>query len=303
MSAGTTATSGASAGASPAEHGPFGVAAASTPAATPDPAGVDGILAALEAGRLRAAAPDPAAPGGWALRPDARAAILALFADRATRSWTAAEAFGFSDRAGLPPKDIAGSPDGRAAASAGRPWRIVPGGTAIRAGAHLEPGVVVMPPSYINVGAWVGADTMVDSHVLVGSCAQVGARVHLAAGVIVGGVLEPAGARPVIVEDDAFVGAGCLLLDGVLVGQGAVLGAGVTLTGTSRLYDLVGRRILEGTRDAPLCVPPGAVVVPGTRALAGEFAGLHGLGAQVALIVKHRDARTDARVALEEALR
>ena len=121
--------------------------------------------------------------------------------------------------------------------------------------------------------------------------------------VIVGGVLEPAGARPVIVEDDAFVGAGCLLLDGVLVGQGAVLGAGVTLTGTSRLYDLVGRRILEGTRDAPLCVPPGAVVVPGTRALAGEFAGLHGLGAQVALIVKHRDARTDARVALEEALR
>ncbi len=207
------------------------------------------------------------------------------------------------DRVGLPPKDVTGSPDARAAAAAGRPWRIVPGGTSIRAGAHLEPGVVVMPPSYVNVGAWVGADTMIDSHVLVGSCAQVGARVHLAAGVIVGGVLEPAGARPVIVEDDAFIGAGCLLLDGVLVGRGAVLGAGVTLTGTSRLYDLVGEQVLEGSPGAPLCVPPGAVVVPGTRAMPGGFAAEHRLGAQVALIVKHRDARTDARVALEEALR
>ena len=279
---------------------------ASAPGAGPDPATpptADGVIAALEAGQLRAAAPDEAAPDGWALLPEARAAILALFANRATRPWSAAEAFGFIDRVGLPPKDVAGSPDGQAAAAAGRPWRIVPGGTAIRAGAHLEPGVVVMPPSYVNVGAWVGADTMIDSHVLVGSCAQVGARVHLSAGVIVGGVLEPAGARPVIVEDDAFVGAGCLLLEGVLVGQGAVLGAGVTLTGTSRLYDLANERVLEGTPTVPLCVPPGAVVVPGTRALPGGFAERHGLGAQVALIVKQRDARTDARVALEEALR
>jgi len=263
----------------------------------------DQVIAALEAGRLRAAAPDPAAPDGWQLHSEARAAILELFANRATRPWSADETFRFVDRVGLPPKDVSGSPDARAAAAVGRPWRIVPGGTSIRAGAHLEPGVVVMPPSYVNVGAWVGADTMIDSHVLVGSCAQVGARVHLAAGAIVGGVLEPAGARPVIVEDDAFVGAGCLLLDGVLVGHGAVLGAGVTLTGTSRLYDLVGERVLEGTPNAPLCVPPGAVVVPGTRALAGAFAQEHGLGAQVALIVKRRDARTDARVALEEALR
>ena len=263
----------------------------------------DQVIAALEAGELRAAVPDSEAPDGWELHPEARAAILALFADRSTRQWSAAETFEFMDRVGLPPKDVSGSSDARAAAATGRPWRIVPGGSAIRAGAHLEPGVVVMPPSYINVGAWVGADTMVDSHVLVGSCAQVGARVHLAAGVIVGGVLEPAGARPVIVEDDAFVGAGCLLLDGVLVGQGAVLGAGVTLTGTSRLYDLVSDRVLQGTPDAPVCVPPGAVVVPGTRALAGVFAQEHGLGAQSALIVKRRDTRTDARVALEEALR
>ena len=279
---------------------PMTEAGAADRAPTPS---LDAVIEALESGRLRAAQPDEASRDGWELHPEARAAILALFANRTTRPWSADDAFRFSDRVGLPPKDAARSPDARAAVAAGRPWRIVPGGTTIRAGAHLEPGVVVMPPSYVNVGAWVGTDTMIDSHVLVGSCAQVGARVHLAAGVIVGGVLEPAGARPVIVEDDAFVGAGCLLLDGVLVGRGAVLAAGVTLTGTSRLYDMVGERTLAGTPDSPLCVPPGAVVVPGTRALPGEFAAQHGLAAQVALIVKHRDARTDARVALEDALR
>ena len=160
-----------------------------------------------------------------------------------------------------------------------------------------------MPPSFVNVGAWVGPDSMVDSHVLVGSCAQIGARVHLAAGVTIGGVLEPAGARPVIVEDDAFIGAGSSLLEGVLVGHHAVIGAGVTLTGTSRLYDLVRGRILEGTVDSPLAVPPDAVVIPGSRVLHGQFAAQHGLSASVALLVKDRDAGTSARVALEGALR
>lgn len=144
---------------------------------------------------------------------------------------------------------------------------------------------------------------MIDSHVLVGSCAQVGARVHLAAGVTIGGVLEPAGARPVIIEDGAFVGAGSSLLEGVLVGAGAVIGAGVVLTGTSRVYDLVRGRILAGTRGMPLAIPPGAVVVPGSRALHGGFAAAHGLSMSVALIVKDRDAGTDARLALEDALR
>ena len=177
------------------------------------------ILADLEAGRLRAAEPDPAAPDGWRVRPEVKAAILACFADRTTVD-SAAGPLIFRDRAAVPPRDDL----------AGGPWRIVPGGTAVRRGAHLGDGVVVMPPSYINVGAWVGPDSMVDSHVLVGSCAQIGARVHLAAGVTVGGVLEPPGARPVIVEDDAFVGAGSALLEGVLVGRGTVIGAGVTLT-------------------------------------------------------------------------
>ncbi len=249
------------------------------------------LLAALEAGEVRAARPDPAAAGGWRVDPEVKAAILRCFADRATVGATAGP-MRFRDRAGLPLHRL-DDPD----------VRIVPGGTSVRAGAHLAPGVVVMPPAFVNIGAWVGRDTMIDSHVLVGSCAQVGARVHLAAGVVIGGVLEPPGARPVIVEDDAFVGAGALLLEGVRVGAGAVIGAGVTLTGSSRLYDLVEGRTLAGSREAPLEVPPGAVVVPGTRTLPGPFAAEHGLGMTVALIVKRRDPGTGARVALEEALR
>jgi 2,3,4,5-tetrahydropyridine-2-carboxylate N-succinyltransferase len=264
-------------------------AGAAQAAAAVDPAR---ILDDLESGRVRAAEPDPAAPDGWRVRPEVKAAILACFADRTTVDWTAGP-LTFRDRASVPPRgDLAGGP-----------WRIVPGGTAVRRGAHLSSGVVVMPPSYLNVGAWVDADTMVDSHVLVGSCAQIGARVHLAAGVTIGGVLEPSGARPVIVEDDAFVGAGSALLDGVLVRAAAVIGAGVILTGTSRLYDLVRGRVLEGSVGRPLVVPASAVVVPGTRALAGDFAQANGLGASVALLVKDRDAGTTARVALESALR
>jgi 2,3,4,5-tetrahydropyridine-2-carboxylate N-succinyltransferase len=144
---------------------------------------------------------------------------------------------------------------------------------------------------------------MVDSHVLVGSCAQIGDRVHLAAGVTIGGVLEPPGARPVIVEDDAFVGAGSSLLEGVLIGRRAVIGAGVVLTGTSRLYDLVREMVHIGTVEAPLVVPADAVVVPGTRALPGSFAARHDLAVSAAILIKERDAGTDARVALEEALR
>ena len=249
------------------------------------------LLDDLETGRIRAAEPDPTAPGGWRVRPDVKAAILARFTDRTTRDWSVGP-FWFRDRASVPPREAS---DG--------PWRIVPGGTSIRAGAHLGAGVVVMPPSYVNIGAWIGERTMIDSHVLVGSCAQIGSDVHLAAGVLVGGVLEPPGARPVIVEDGAFVGAGSALLDGVLVGRGAVIGAGVTLTGTSRLYDLPRGEVVAGTTDVPLVVPAGAVVVPGCRSVPGDFAGEHGLSIATALIVKRRDEGTDARVALEAALR
>jgi 2,3,4,5-tetrahydropyridine-2,6-dicarboxylate N-succinyltransferase len=248
------------------------------------------LLEDLTAGRLRAAEPDPAAIDGWRIRADVKAAILGCFTDRAMASWSVGP-LAFHDRATMPPIDP------------GSDRRIVPGGTAIRAGAHLAPGVIVMPPSYVNVGARVGAGTMVDSHVLVGSCAQIGERVHLAAGVTIGGVLEPAGARPVIVEDDAFVGSGSRLLEGVLVGAGAVIGAGVVLTGTSRLFDMVDEREIGGSAERPLVVPAGSVVVPGTRPAGGEWARERGLAIATALIVKRRDPGTDARVALEAALR
>jgi len=252
----------------------------------------DTLLADLESGAARAAWPDPDAPGGWRVDTEVRSAILARFGRREFVETSAGEAFHFRDRAALPP---------RPAVPAG--VRVVPGGTVIRAGAHLASGVVVMPPAYVNIGAWIGPDAMVDSHVLVGSCAQVGARVHLGAGVQVGGVLEPPGARPVIVEDDAFVGGLSGLFDGVLVGRGAVIAAGVILTGTSRLYDLTADRFIEGTPQAPLAVPSGAVVVPAVRGARGPFAAEHGVALAAAAIVKFRDERTDARVALEAALR
>ncbi len=250
------------------------------------------ILGDLDAGIRRAASPDPGSPGGWRTDPEVKAAILACFHDPETIEWDLGGVLRFRDRAGLPVKDLLGGP-----------WRVVPGGTSVRAGVHLASGVVIMPPSFVNVGAWIGEDTMVDSHVLVGSCAQVGARVHLSAGVTIGGVLEPAGARPVIVEDGAFVGAGSALLEGVLVGTGAVIAAGVILTGTSRVYDLVRGRVLAGAPGAPLVIPPRAVIVPGSRTLESEFAAANGLSMSVALLVKDRDAGTDARVSLEDALR
>ncbi len=250
-----------------------------------------GILYELEEGRARAAWPDATHPTGWRVDADVKARILAQFTDPRSAEWSVGP-FDFRDRAALAPRSLVSGA-----------WRIVPGGTAVRSGAHLEAGVVVMPPSYVNVGAWIGRDSMVDSHVLVGSCAQIGDRVHLAAGVLVGGVLEPAGARPVIVEDDAFVGAGSALLEGVLVRRRAVIGAGVILTGTSRLYDLVEERVLAGTTSEPLVVPESAVVVPGTRPAAGSWAAQRGLSVSVGLIVKYRDAGTDARVQLEDALR
>jgi len=261
------------------------------------------ILADLDAGRVRAAYPDSDAPSGWRVDSAVQAAILDLFANRETRTWDLDGAMQFRDRIGLPVKDLLDSPEAQAALAAGKPWRVVPGGSSVRGGVYLGPGVTIMPPSFVNIGAWVGQGTMVDSHALVGSCAQIGARVHLSAGVQIGGVLEPPGRRPVIVEDEVFVGAQAALLEGVLVQKGVVIAAGVVLTGTSRLYDLTRERVIVGTLDEPLVVPAGAVVVPGVRGVSGEFAAAHGLALSATIIVKYRDERTDARVALEEALR
>ena len=181
--------------------------------------------------------------------------------------------------------------------------RMVPGGTSVRSGAFLGKNVIIMPPAFVNVGAYVGQGTMIDSHALVGSCAQVGERVHLSAGAQLGGVLEPVGLRPVIVEDDAMIGGNVGVFEGTLVGERAVLAPGVQLTSSTTVYDLVRAATYRAAPGRPLTIPPGAVVVPGTREASGPFAHEHGIHLYAPIIVKYRNASTDAATALEEALR
>jgi 2,3,4,5-tetrahydropyridine-2-carboxylate N-succinyltransferase len=181
--------------------------------------------------------------------------------------------------------------------------RIVPGGSSIRSGAFLARGVVCMPPMYINVGAYVDEGTMVDSHALVGSCAQVGKRVHLSAASQLGGVLEPIGALPVIVEDDVFIGGNCGIYEGTVVQRRAVIAAGVILTGGTAVYDTVRKTVYRKDGNQPLVIPEHAVVVPGSRPLAGDWAREHGLSITTPVIIKYRDEKTDASTALEGTLR
>jgi 2,3,4,5-tetrahydropyridine-2-carboxylate N-succinyltransferase len=181
--------------------------------------------------------------------------------------------------------------------------RIVPGGSSIRDGAYIAPGVVCMPPMYVNVGAYVDEGTMIDSHALVGSCAQIGKRVHLSAAAQIGGVLEPVGAVPVVIEDDVLVGGGCGVYEGTIVHERAVLAAGTILTGSTPVYDLVREKIYQRTPDAPLEIPAGAVVVPGSRNVRGEVGKAWGLSLYAPVIVKYRDEKTERAVQLEDYLR
>ncbi|MEO6390199.1 MAG: 2,3,4,5-tetrahydropyridine-2,6-dicarboxylate N-succinyltransferase [Pyrinomonadaceae bacterium] len=181
--------------------------------------------------------------------------------------------------------------------------RIVPGGSSIRDGAFVAPGVVCMPPMYVNAGAYVDEGTMIDSHALVGSCAQIGKRVHLSAAAQIGGVLEPVGAMPVIIEDDVLVGGNCGVYEGAIVRAGAVLAPGTILTGGTAVYDLVRGEVYRRTEGAPLEIPAGAVVVPGSRAVTGEKGREWGLSLYAPVIVKYRDDRTDKSVQLEDYLR
>ena len=181
--------------------------------------------------------------------------------------------------------------------------RVVPGGSSIRDGAYIAGNVICMPPMFINIGAYVDEGTMVDSHALVGSCAQIGKRVHLSAAAQIGGVLEPPGALPVIVEDEAFIGGNCGVYEGVVVQERAVLAPGVILTSGTTVYDLVHGQIYKRTAQKPLTIPRGAVVVPGSRAASGEFAAQHKVSLYAPVIVKYRDEKTDASTMLEQALR
>lgn len=253
-------------------------------------AAVDRLLSALESGSVRAAEPTA---NGWTVNAWVKRGLLLAFRCGVNVGIDASP-FHFRDRDTLPTQDPA---------RGGRNVRVVPGGSSVRRGAYLADGVVVMPPSFVNAGAHVGSGTMIDSHALVGSCAQIGARVHLSAAVQVGGVLEPPGAMPVIVEDDVFVGGGCGLYEGTRVGRGAVLAPGVVLTRAVPLNDIARERTIVADAGGTLIVPERAVVVPGSRPAGGAWARNLGLNLYAPVIVKYRDARTDAAAALEEALR
>ncbi|HEX8848910.1 MAG TPA: 2,3,4,5-tetrahydropyridine-2,6-dicarboxylate N-succinyltransferase [Gemmatimonadaceae bacterium] len=181
--------------------------------------------------------------------------------------------------------------------------RIVPGGSTVRRGAYVSPSVVCMPPMYVNVGAWVGQGTMIDSHALVGSCAQIGDKVHLSAAAQIGGVLEPVNASPVVIEDGVMVGGNCGVYEGTVVRHGAVLGAGVILTRATPVYDLVHETVYRAGADQPLEIPANAVVVPGARRVARGWGADEGLSLQTPVIVKYRDEKTDVATTLEQWLR
>lgn len=249
------------------------------------------FISLLDQGEIRAA---ELVGDRWVVHPWVKKGILLGFRIGQIRDYSLRPYWRFFDKDTYPLKEF----DGRADLI-----RIVPGGSSVRRGVFLGPHVVIMPPSYINVGAYVGEATMVDSHVLIGSCAQIGKRVHLSAGTQIGGVLEPAGALPVIVEDDVFVGGNCGLFEGVIVRRRAVLSAGVILTGSTPVYDLVRETVYRRSETEPLIIPEGAVVVPGARPAEGEFARARQLLIAAPLIVKYRDERTDARTALEMSLR
>lgn len=248
------------------------------------------FLDALEAGELRSAEPTEE---GWRVNAAVKRGILLGF-----RLGSIVEMDGaglqFSDKDTYPAQTLP---------VLERQIRVVPGGNSVRRGAYIGERVTMMPPAFVNVGAWVDEGTMVDSHALVGSCAQIGKRVHLSAAVQIGGVLEPIGQTPVIIEDDVLVGGMSGIFEGVRVCERAVIGAGVILTASTPVYDLVNETVLRASEDAPLTIPRGAVVIPGSRPAKGEWAKEQGLMMSAPLIIKYRDEKTDSRAALEEALR
>jgi 2,3,4,5-tetrahydropyridine-2-carboxylate N-succinyltransferase len=252
------------------------------------------LRAALSQGSVRAAEPDPAFPGGWRVNAWVKQGILIGFRfGRVVDSSADHGRWPFFDKDTLPLKPLG--------VDAG--VRIVPGGSTVRDGAFIGQKVICMPPMYINIGAYVGDETLVDSHALVGSCAQIGRRVHLSAAAQIGGVLEPVGALPVIVEDDVLVGGNCGVYEGAIVKRRSVLAAGTIITGSTPVYDLPNGRIIRAEPGAPLVIPEGAVVVPGARQVTTGRGPEWGLSLATPVIVKYRDEQTDARTALEEGLR
>ena len=246
---------------------------------------------ALNRGEIRAA--ERGADGKWIVNSWVKQGLLLGFRLGATVDMSTGESFKFFDKDTYPSRPTKIEDN----------VRIVPGGSTIRDGAYIAPGVVCMPPMFVNAGAYVDAGTMIDSHALVGSCAQIGKRVHISAAAQIGGVLEPVGAVPVIIEDDVLVGGNCGVYEGTIVRERAVLASGTILTGSTPVYDLVRGEIYQRAADGPLEIPAGAVVVPGARAVTTERGREWGLSLYAAVIVKYRDEKTDTAVRLEDYLR
>jgi 2,3,4,5-tetrahydropyridine-2-carboxylate N-succinyltransferase len=249
---------------------------------------------ALSEGEVRAAEPDASAPTGWRVNTWVKQGILLGFRWGVITDQS-------MDHGRVPFFDKDTMALRRLDVTAG--VRLVPGGSAIREGAYIGRGVICMPPMYVNIGAYVGDDSLIDSHALVGSCAQVGRRVHVSAGAQIGGVIEPVGALPVIVEDEALIGGNTGLYEGAVVRTRAVIGAGTVLTGSTPVYDLPNGRILASAPGQPLVIPAGAVVVPGARAVTAGAGPAWGLSLATPVIVKYRDDRTDTRTELERWIR
>jgi 2,3,4,5-tetrahydropyridine-2,6-dicarboxylate N-succinyltransferase len=249
---------------------------------------------ALNSGQIRAAEPDASSKTGWRVNPWVKKGILLGFRMGAIVDMSIdAARQPFFDKATYPVKTFT--------VSSG--VRIVPGGSSIRDGAYIARGVTCMPPMYINVGAYVDEGTMVDSHALVGSCAQVGKKCHISAAAQIGGVLEPIGALPVIIEDEVLVGGNSGVYEGTVVKKRAVLGSGTILNRSTPVYDVVTGKIHTASNDEPLVIPENAVVVAGSRAISHGLGKEWNLSLYTPVIVKYRDAKTDAKVQLEDLLR
>ena len=248
------------------------------------------LKAGLNAGSIRAAQKQG---DRWTVNRWVKQGILLGFRIGTLKRVVTEAGFPFFDKDTFPLKDV----------QLESKVRTVPGGTAIRDGCYVAPGVTLMPPAYVNVGAYVDEGTLIDSHALVGSCAQLGRRVHLSAAAQIGGVLEPVGELPVVVEDDVLIGGNCGVYEGAIVRERAVLASGVILTGGTPVYDLPRGLEYRKAPGKPLEIPAGAVVVPGARAVRDGKGREWGISLQTPVIVKYRDAKTDASASLEDLLR
>ena len=250
--------------------------------------------AGLNRGEIRAAEPDGSKNSGWRTNAWVKKGILLGFRMGAIADMSIdAAKQPFFDKSTYPVRAFSAS-DG---------VRIVPGGSSIRDGSFIGRGVICMPPMFVNVGAYVGEGTMIDSHALVGSCAQIGRNCHISAGAQIGGVLEPVGALPVIIEDEVLVGGNSGVYEGTVVKRRAVLGTGTILNRSIPVYDLIRDKIYTASENEPLIIPEKAIVVPGSRAVSHTSGARWGLSLQAAVIVKYRDSKTDARIQLEDLLR